>query len=265
MSNPPLNVLICDDEPLARDRLRRMLSKIEGVNVVAEACHGLDLIERLPDAQPDLVITDIRMPGMSGLEAAAHICAQSAPPALIFCTAYDEYAVRAFNVNAIGYLLKPVRQVELELAIGQAQRVNKAQLQAVQQDFERQGQAHQGHAQDAPPDQQGAARQHISAKSHRGIELIPVSDIRFFRADQKYVSVHYSTGSVLIDESLRELEQEFAQLFLRVHRNALVALVHVEALESSQNQYQLRFRGIAEKAQVSRRHLKEVKTLLQRL
>ena len=250
-----MRVLICDDEPLARDRMKRMLEKIDNVEVVGEARNGIDLLDRIPLTQPDVVITDIRMPAMDGMEAAEHMANMAEPPALIFCTAYDEYAIRAFQVQAIGYLLKPVRQEDLEQVLSQAARVNRAQLNAVRQGMPREARN------DVPP---MAGRKHISARTHRGIELIPVDEVRYFMADQKYVTVRYPDGDVLIDDTLKELEEEFGNRFLRVHRNALVALAHIEALEQYQNQYQLRFKGIEDRVVISRRHVASVKKLLQR-
>ena len=250
-----MRVLICDDEPLARDRMKRMLEKIAEVAVVGEARNGIDLLDRIPLTQPDVVVTDIRMPAMDGMEAAEHIAAMSEPPAVIFCTAYDEYAIRAFQVQAIGYLLKPVRQEELERALSQAHKVNKAQIHAVRGDMPR------------PPVEETPAvsgRKHISAKTHRGIDLIPVDEVRYFMADQKYVTVRYPEGDMLIDDTLKELEEEFGQRFLRVHRNALVALSHIEALEQHNGGYQLRFKGIEDRVAISRRHVATVKKMLQR-
>lgn len=250
-----MRVLICDDEPLARDRIKRMLEKIDQVEVVGEARNGIDLLDRIPLTQPDIVITDIRMPAMDGMEAAEHIANMAEPPAVIFCTAYDEYAIQAFQVQAIGYLLKPVRQEDLQQVLAKAERVNKAQLNAVRQGMPQQSVG------DEPAIQ---GRKHISAKTHRGIELIPVEEIRFFMADQKYVTVRYNEGTVLIDDTLKELEEEFGNRFLRVHRNALVALAYIDGLEQSQSQYQLRFKGIDDRITISRRHVAAVKKMIQR-
>ena len=250
-----MRVLICDDEPLARDRIKRMLEKIEAINVVGEARNGIDLLDRIPLTQPDVVITDIRMPAMDGMEAAEHIATMAEPPAVIFCTAYDEYAIQPFQVQAIGYLLKPVRKEDLEAALGKANRVNKAQLSAVKQGLPK--------SEDSE-DLATQGRRHISAKTHRGIELIPVDEIRYFMADQKYVTVRYPDGDVLVDDTLKELEEEFGNRFLRVHRNALVALAHIDGLEHHQNQYQLRFKGIEDRVTISRRHVAAVKKVIQR-
>ena len=161
-----MKVLIVDDEQLARERLARMVRALEGYTVVGEASNGLDALKQAQDLEPEVVLLDIRMPGMDGLESARHLAELAEPPAVIFCTAYEEHAVQAFDLQAVGYLLKPVRSENLGAALAKAQRVNKAQLLALgEQDAQR--------------------RTHISARTRRGIELIPVEDIRYFQADQK--------------------------------------------------------------------------------
>jgi two-component system response regulator AlgR len=189
------------------------------------------------------------------LQAAAHLSASDHPAAIIFCTAYDEHAIEAFKVNAVDYLLKPVRQDDLEGALSKAGRINKTQMQAVRKEL--------GDDADAAPESN--EREFISASSRRGIELIPVADVRYFLADQKYVTVRHSQGETLLDETLKDLESEFGERFLRIHRNALVALAYVEGMEFKGNQYQLRMQGIDERLTVSRRHASAVKKLLQSL
>lgn len=248
-----IRVLICDDEPLARDRLRRMLEKVPATLCVGEAEHGQELLEMVPQAHPDLILLDIRMPGMDGLQAASRLSDGDSPPAIIFCTAYDEHAIEAFKVNAVDYLMKPVRQEDLEAALNKASRINKAQMNAVRREL----------GEDTPAE--SGEREYISARSRRGIELIPVADVRYFLADQKYVTVRHSQGETLLDETLKDLETEFGERFLRIHRNALVALNYIEGLEHRGNQYQLRIQGIEERLTVSRRHASAVKKLLQSL
>ena len=251
-----MKVLICDDEPLARDRLRRMLERVEQVEVVGEAHNGVDLLGCVSGIQPDVVITDIRMPGMDGIEAAEHIAGMAQPPAIIFCTAYDEYALKAFQVQAVGYLLKPVNRDDLSKALVQAGRVNKAQLSAVKESMNQPLDEPEG------DDALDVGRTHISARTHQGLKLIPVNEIRYFMADHKYITVRGPEDTVLIDQPLRELEEEFGSRFIRVHRNALVALAHIERLEQHQGHYQLSFQGIDDRISISRRHVAEVKKLL---
>jgi len=239
-----VKVLIVDDEALARDRLARMVAQLGGHEVTGQAANGREAVARVLEQAPDVVLMDIRMPGMDGLEAAQHLAALPQPPAVVFCTAYEEHAIAAFEVQAVGYLLKPVRRERLAAALDQAARVNRAQLAAL--------------------DRLGAPqRTHIAARTHRGLELVPLDDILCFRADHKYVVVTHTGGEVLIEDTLRDLETEFGERFVRVHRAALAAVRHVERLErSAAGQAQLRLRHLAEPLEVSRRHLPEVRRVL---
>ncbi|MEE4302013.1 MAG: LytTR family DNA-binding domain-containing protein, partial [Pseudomonadales bacterium] len=201
-----MKILVVDDEKLARDRLVRILERTEGYSVVGEAAHGLEAVEQAQALAPDVILLDIRMPGMDGLEAARHIAQMDSPPAVIFCTAFEEHAIEAFDVQAVGYLLKPVRAADLEDALARARRANRAQISALVEE------------------EVGSDRRtHISARTRRGIELVPVDEIRYFQADQKYVTVRWPDGELLIDDTLRQLETEFGERFIRIHRNAIVA------------------------------------------
>ncbi|MFP5441586.1 MAG: LytR/AlgR family response regulator transcription factor [Gammaproteobacteria bacterium] len=249
-----MKVLVCDDEQLARERLARLVSDMDGYEVVGEAVNGAEAVQRLSETDADIVLMDIRMPQMDGLEAAKLISQKKAPPAIIFCTAYDDHALQAFNVNAVGYLLKPVRREALAEALGKARSLNRVQLSALQQVNAANDQTH------------GKQRTHISAKTHRGIELVPVDDIRYFLADQKYVTVRSGRGEVLIDETLKELEDEFGERFVRIHRNSLVARRFIDGLEQvSTGHYQVRLRDTEERLTVSRRHVSGLRRLLQHL
>lgn len=242
-----MRVLIVDDEQLARDRLARMVAALEGHEVVAEAGNGRVALEEAARTDPDVVLLDIRMPGMDGLETAHHLGRLDQPPAVIFCTAYEEHAVQAFDLQAVGYLLKPVRREQLSVALERARRVNKAQLAALSE------------ADDS-------RRTHISANTRRGIELVPLEEVRYFQADQKYVTVRHAGGEVIIDDTLRELEDEFGDAFVRIHRNCLVAAGHIEGLERvAPGQAQIRLRGVSEPLDVSRRHLPNVRKFVKTL
>jgi len=249
-----MKVLIVDDEQLARDRLRRMVERIDGHTVIGEAANGEEAVAQVVSLNPDIVLLDIRMPGVDGLAAANRIAEQDNPPAVIFCTAYGEYALEAFEAQAVGYILKPVSQNNLEDALNKAQRVNKVQLASL--------------SVDGPT---GAAetensRQNIAVKTRQGIELIDLRDIRCFIADHKYVTLYHVNGEALIDETLKDLENEFPSLFVRVHRNALVALKHIEGLgREEQGHYRVRLAGIEQKPAVSRRHVAEIRKLVQNL
>jgi two-component system response regulator AlgR len=241
-------VLIVDDEPLARARLGRLLGEIEGFFVVGEADNGAAALEMAQAIAADIVLMDIRMPGMDGLEAAARLAQLAAPPALVFCTAFDEYALAAFDASAVAYLLKPVRREQLVTALDRCVSLNQAQLGTLE------------HLTRPSP------KAHLSARSQRGVELVPLSDIRCLLADQKYVTVVHRGGEVLIDKSLKELEVEYHRLLVRTHRNALVAIAHIEALERSpQGQYTVRLADTAYRPQVSRRHLGRVRDLVEQL
>ncbi|XID75123.1 LytR/AlgR family response regulator transcription factor [Alkanindiges sp. WGS2144] len=248
-----MNILVCDDEPLARERLTRMV-KAAGYQVVAQAANGIQALEQVRLHQPDVVLLDIRMPEMDGIQCAQALLDLDVPPAVIFVTAFDQHAIDAFNTQAIGYLLKPVNQQQLEMALKRASRLNSAQLRHLH--------THTANSHE----QQRPARKHIAARTHRGVELIPVENIYYFLADQKYITVRHAGGQVLIDETLKELEQEFGECFIRIHRNALVAISYLEGLELvGTGQYQVRCRDIDERLAVSRRHLPHLREKIHHL
>jgi two-component system response regulator AlgR len=248
-----MRVLVCDDEQLARSRLKRLAEEIDEVEVVAEAANGREAVNEAQRTQPDVVLLDIRMPDMDGLEAASHLLNTERPPAVIFCTAYDEHALQAFKVHAVDYLLKPVNRQDLGAALERAGSINKAQLKQVKEETGLDG-------------GQSNERQHISARTHKGIELVPVNEIRYFQADQKYVTVRWPDGEVLVDETLKDLETEFGDRFVRIHRNALVALEYLEGMEmADQGHYQVRLRGVDDRLTVSRRHVPGLRKVMQRM
>ncbi len=244
-----MRILIVDDEKLARERLTRMLQSMEERRheVVGEAGNGVEAVALADQTQPDVVLLDIRMPGMDGLEAARHFADFEEPPAVIFCTAYEEHAVEAFDLQAVGYLLKPVRRENLQAALEKARRLNKAQIAALY-------------------DTDKQRRTHISARTRRGIELIAVDDVRYFQADQKYVTVRHGAGEIIIDETLRELEEEFDDRFIRVHRNALIAGRYIEGLDRTPDgHYRIRLRDVEEHIEISRRHVPNVRRFVKSL
>jgi two-component system response regulator AlgR len=244
-----LKVLVVDDESLARQRLLRLISRLRPDVECGEARDGVEALERVRADSPDLVLLDIRMPGMDGIEVARHFDGMAHPPAVVFCTAYDEYALQALRHQAVAYLLKPVRAEELERALSSAGRVNRLQLAALREE----GAGEEG-------------RTSVGSHGHRGLETMPVAAIRCFLAEQKYVSAVGPGGTLVLTESLKELEREFGDRFLRVHRNALVALEHVVRLERDPTLgWQVVLDGVSERPAISRRHLAEVKQrLLQR-
>jgi len=244
-----LTVLIVDDEPLARERLARLIDQTEGYEVIGAAHNAESGTEMVLLKKPDVLLLDISMPGKDGLQMARDLLAESVNPAVIFCTAYNEYAVEAFDTLAAGYLVKPIRQEKLIVALQNASRLNQVQLKSFEEEVST---------------GDTSEREHITVKSHRGIELLPVSDICYFRADNKYVTAYHDSGETLLEESLRALEERMGELFIRVHRNALVSVAHIEGLERSKKEARLRLRGSSEQPCVSRRHLRDVKQLLER-
>lgn len=240
-----MKVLIADDEAPARTRLRRMVEEIEGHDIVGEAANGREALLLSDKTQPDVLLLDIRMPGMDGLEAARHLAALENPPAVIFTTAYGDHALEAFAAHALDYLLKPIRKERLAQALSHVRKLNRAQSAALTS-----GAAAQ-------------ARSHICTRVRGTLQLVPVDEIVYFLADQKYVTVRHSGGSVLIEASLKILEEEFATAFTRIHRNALVATAHISGLERDNDGHVLvRLRGVTERLEVSRRHAAELRQRL---
>ena len=244
-----MKVLIVDDEAPARDRLRQLLEDSGEHEIVGEAAHGQAALDIAAKVAPDVVLLDIRMPGVDGIETAHHLNTFDSPPAIVFTTAYDEYAIDAFEANAIGYVLKPVRRERLDHALGQAARLTSAALFDVGK-------------------QSGIAeqRRHVCARIQGELKLIPIPEILYFIADQKYVSVVHSKGRDLIDDPLKALEQEFAEQFVRIHRGALVALGAVDVLKKdAEGRTQVMLRnGGGDDLFVSRRHVADVKRRLKK-
>ena len=172
-------------------------------------------------------------------------------PAIVFCTAFDEHALQAIQSQAQGYLLKPIAKDELETVLEGVTKLTQAQLTNLEK---------------KELMDEKVQRQQIAAKTYRGLELIPVENIYYFLADQKYVTVRHKNGSVLIDETLKDLETEFADRFIRIHRNALISLDYLDGLEMvSSGQYQARCRELEERLAVSRRHLPLLRERMQNL
>ena len=247
-----MNVLIVDDEAPARDRLRQLLQDFPEHEVVGEAGNGHEALELAGSLSPDVILLDIRMPGLDGVETAHHLNSFEKPPAVVFTTAYDEYAIDAFEANAIGYVMKPVRRERLEQALKQAARLTHGMLDEV-----------------ARQSGLDAGRRHVCARVHGELRLIPISDVHCFLADQKYVTVVHENGRDLIDDSLKSLEEEFADAFVRIHRSALVAVNQIDALrkaEDGRTHVMMRGAEADESLEliVSRRHLTNVKRRLKK-
>ncbi len=238
--SPPLRILIVDDEAPARHRLRDVLTDCAAelsVDVVGEAENGLDALDQVQRQTVDAVLLDIRMPGMDGLECAAHLNRLATPPAIIFSTAFDAYACQAFELNAVDYLLKPVRADRLVRALSRAHRLNAGALDQLRGVYPK-------------------ARTHLSVNEKGRIVLIPVDDILYLKAELKYVTVRTAAREFLIEESLTRLESEFADAFLRIHRNCLVASARIREigkLPGEDDGHFLRLDGLDERLMVSRR------------
>lgn len=213
-----MKVLVVDDEQPARERMRQLLDGEEGYTCVGDAANGQDAIKLSAELRPDIVLLDIRMPGIDGIETAHHLNSQEDPPAVVFTTAYDEYAIDAFDARAVGYVLKPVRRAKLTAALQHAARLAPTTLASV-----------------ASEANMTAVRGHVCSRTHGELKLIPLHEISSFRADQKYVTVHHVNGQNLIDDSLKSLAEEFASDFVRIHRSALVAVSCISRIEKTQD------------------------------
>jgi two-component system response regulator AlgR len=249
--NPPapLRLLIVDDEVPARRRLREVLDDCGqdlALEVVGEADNGLDALEHVQREQPDAVLLDIRMPGMDGIEVAQHMQKLTRTPAVIFTTAYDSYACQAFEVNAVDYLMKPVRAERLASALTKAKHLNLAMLDALRLAHPR-------------------ARSHLSLSEKGRLKLVPIEDILYFKAELKYVTVKTTEHEYLLDESLVKLEAEFSGRFLRIHRNCLVARNKIDQMGKtlgSEEAHYIRLHGLDEPLPVSRRQYSQIRELL---
>jgi two-component system response regulator AlgR len=241
-----IRVFIADDEAPARERLRELLGDIAAelpASVVGEARNGLEALEALPESGADVVLLDIQMPGMGGLELARHLAGLERPPAVVFITAHDRHAVEAFELNALDYLLKPVRAERLAAALRKAAAAGPVAPEQL-------ARAAQG------------AREYLSVVERSRIVLVPVRDILFLRAEQKYVTVRTREREHLLEESLIALEREFcapecAYPFVRIHRNCLVARAAIRGFERAaggeEAHWQVVVDGLAERLPVSRR------------
>ena len=211
----PLNILIADDEAPARNRMRDLLSDIEQVAVVVEAKNGKEAIDLALQTKPDLLLLDIRMPVMDGIEAAQHAQKLEPKPHIIFTTAFDAYAIKAFDLNAIDYLLKPIRLERLQAAINKAHALQPKQIEALK------------------PLQK--TRSHLSIHERGRVLLVPIETIIYLRAELKYITVRTAEREYLVEESLTNLEVEFGERFIRLHRNCLVSPNFIAGYEKRLN------------------------------
>ncbi|MBL7002449.1 MAG: response regulator transcription factor [Gammaproteobacteria bacterium] len=245
-----MNVLIVDDESPARKRLNRLIGEIDGFEAVGEAKNGQEAIDQCDVLKPDIVLMDIRMPAVDGLDAAKKITQQKSPPAIIYCTAYSDHALQAFESHAVDYLLKPVNKERLVEALIACTKVSRAQ---------------QANVVEIEEAEEKAVRQHICARVRGNLVLVPVESIYYFHADQKYINVKHSEGELLIEETLLSLESEFSEGFLRIHRNALVSKERIDGLVKNETTSFVTFKGIDDQLEISRRHLPAVRKAIKTL
>lgn len=250
-----LRVFLVDDEQPARARMREVLGDLaaELPNVVVgEAATGQEALGTLPAAAPDVVLVDIHMPQMSGMEFARHLAILDAPPAVVFVTAHDQYAIEAFEVNALDYLLKPVRAARLAGALAKARATGGVRREAVDRAAVQAGQV---------------PRRFFSIGERGKILLVSVADVVYLKAELKYVTVRTPDREHLLEEALTGLEQEFAGIFVRIHRSCLVARRRIRGFERVTDEdgegagWAVILDGVAEKLPVSRRQWPAVKAL----
>jgi two-component system response regulator AlgR len=236
-----LNILIIDDEKPARDRLRRLIDDFPRFEVAGEAASGHEALEHIKSLSPDILLLDISMPGMDGMSLARVLQEGGAAPAIIFCTAYQDQALKAFEVEAIDYLVKPVRTERLEKALDKAMRLLGRE--------------------DVHEDDQ-----YIRSTVGGKVVLTPVHRVICLISEDKYTTVIHEMSTTVIDESLTEMEQKFPDLFFRVHRNALVSRKHIRGLErTTEGQTQVMLSGTDRQPEVSRRNISALRKLLSEL
>lgn len=244
-----MKIVIADDEPLARERLRQLLADEAGVEVVAEAGDGQEALHACAEHDPDLLLLDIAMPGIDGLEVARHLKDFERRPVVVFCTAYDAHALSAFDAEAVDYLVKPVRQERLASALQRARALAAARGDGT-----------------APAAAAGKRRTHLCARLRGSLRLISIDEVRYLQAEEKYVVVHHARGQDLIEESLKSLEEEFGERFVRIHRNCLVARDElVELRRSIDGQVHAILRNGDRPLDVSRRCVAQLRATIRNL
>jgi len=240
-----MKILIVDDEALARERLHDFIIELYPDAITVEAVNGMQALDKISGHSPDIILLDIRMPGMDGLEVADHLSHMETPPAIVFTTAYQDHALTAFDVNAVDYLLKPIRKERLKTAVERATTVSQSTLSSIKQ-----------------AEGISSSRSHLSALVHGKMQLIPIENIYCLKADQKYVTAAWPGGEILLDESLVSLEAEFSDYFIRIHRNALVAINHIDSLgKTTAGQHTIKLSDMPVELAVSRRHLQDIKKI----
>ena len=249
MSATTLRVLIVDDEAPARARLKDLLNDCAveiALEIAGEAATARAALDIISDVAVDVMLLDIRMPEMDGIELAQHLQKLPNPPAIVFTTAYDAYAVHAFEVHAIDYLLKPIRAARLKDALARARSARAPSAEALRE-------------------MSKGAPAFLSAQERGRIHLIPVEEVIYLKAELKYVTVRTAQREYLIEDALARLEQEYADRFVRVHRNCLVARSAIRGFErgsaDGESNWLALLEGCDEKIAVSRRQQHIVRDL----
>jgi two-component system response regulator AlgR len=236
-----LRILIIDDELPARNRLRRMLAEVPAVHVAGEAASGLEALSLIPLKEPDVLLLDISMPGLDGMTLAQMLQEQASPPAVIFCTAWSDKAVEAFECDAVDYLVKPVRLERLVAALDKARRFGARGTGMVSGVF---------------------LRSTLGGK----VKLLPLDDVICLHSEDKYTTAVHEGGKLVINQPLLELEKDHADILVRIHRGTLVARNRIRGLEkAADGRHYLLLEGSDEQPQVSRRCLPAVRKLIRKL
>lgn len=244
-----MNILICETEPSLGKHLATLV-KLLGHEVTGPTSRLDEAYKLTLQHHPEIVLINAHLPHTH--EFAQQLSDDlTVPPAFIFFGLDDSHLLlNAFKCEASDYLLIPVHEKNLHHAIQKCTRINAAQEQALSKQ----------------DDDNSRTRQYIAARTHRGVELISLADVYYFTADQKYVKVRHKGGVVLIDETLKNLEEEFSGMMFRIHRNALINLNYLDLLETvDSGQYRVRFRGMPETLSVSRRHLPTLREKIQNI
>ena len=233
-----MKVLVVDDEPLAQARVLRLLKPYTHIEIAGCASNGLEAIELASSTQPDVIFIDVEMPGLDGLSAAKELSEQALPPAIVFITAHPQHALDAFKVMPAAYLLKPLEASELDKVIVKLGQPNRAQIKHKQQ------------------------QQHLSYKVGKQLKTLNLDDILYVARDGKYTQAVCASQQVLLDKSLKELEQQFPDTFLRIHRNTIINNRKISSLRHNERQYEVLLEGYEQALAVSRREVAKVRELI---
>jgi len=241
-----MKILVVDDEPLARVRCMRLLEELGEYHCVGEAENAEQALQQIKALEPDVVLLDIEMPGMNGLSAAARISTLKNPPAVVFTTAYAEHALDAFDAQAVGYVLKPIRRDKLQHALQRASTLRQGQQMSRQVGNE------------TPSLSQVMLRVHYSG----GYRQLPLAQVLYLTALKKYVLICTEQEEILVEDSLKALHQQHPESLVRIHRNTLVVGQRIDRLERGEGGQYVVVHGLEQTLEVSRRHLASVRRFI---